>query len=1318
MRRFLKFAILTLLILTLLLTSALYYYVRSDSFDRWLQQKIVTTLESRFKLRAEVGSVDFRLIGTQLEIRNFKIWDELYPKPAPVVSIERVLLDFSILHYILPSISLDRVILISPRIRIIKDPNLRLNLSNAFFSDVSEGGAASPLPVKIRLGLLRIQKGLILYETRPIEVETAEGGMRLDVRYEKSRQDYAGQVGMRRMNLKVAGFRLTNLETQFSFKFFRDRLSIVPLNMTSDQMNLHATGALEQLSSPRYRFDSDLTLALHRIKEPSFDKYFQKGDVRSIGVFQGQEGDFTYQGRLESDIVEFRHLPLHSLRARFVLNRDTVKVSSFKASYFQGSIQSEGDLGLHDEEPSRFKLSASGVEIYPLLSYYDQSRIRAGGTARLQASVRWPGLNWSGLKGSGTVRYEGSFFPPDRSATPASAIPYQGSASLRLHGNTVDLQEGALQTPHSMVHYTGPVTYEGGYDLKFETRSGLGNEMLRLSRYFELGPQDLLNEYQTDLPGPLQLDGRIEGEKATFRLKGTTRMQQIFLKGHPVGDFRSSLDMNNRWLRIDEGLLTGTDSSATISALIPLREDDPDLFPSYRFDFRRIPVEGYLFLFPQIAAKTALQGRVSGPLHLTFPSSGRVSGKGRLSIDSPGIFGQNLDRLRLQLEMGGSELNVSEFEGRLGKGTLTGSLQLNLEDRRYGVQIRGRALPLQDVQALNRQVNLSGPIDFQFRGRGDLDQLPFRFEASASQLTFNGYPLKDLQLHANGGRERASFSVEHTFMGNPFSSSGTVSLHAPFDLQATMQLQRTPVAPYLNLIPSQRLPKIDGNISGQIRISGPLADLKRLFLKADFSRLSLSSSGFDVENATAVKVSLQEGKLELEPARFKGPETEIQAGGSLGLEDGLPLDLRLNGKVNLRLFNNFVSSGALSGELSLSDTVLSGPLRNPRLVGNAELRNGFIFNPALPTTLFGAQGNFKFTADQVSVDDFSARTIYGRINARGGIFLEGLKPSRWKLNIFGSGLNLEYPKDMTSRLDVDLDFMKSDSSQLISGAVYVRSAEYAKEITLAELFTRYSRSEITPGPSLGNQEIVLDVSVEAYRTIRVKNNLADVVASGDFTVRGTVRNPVVLGSMTVDTGRLTLENNEYEIVRGNIAFNDPRRTRPEFNLEAETEVRDYTITILVHGPLERLKFSFRSDPPLPTSSVVSLLAVGQTEEEIFGPAGAGQGQVGTLAAYGAGALLSKSVGEKLEARTSRLFGFEKFSVDPFLFESGRNPGARITLGKQLTKDLTVTYSTDLGSGQAGQIVVIQYRVTPWLTAVGTRDLDGSIALDFKLRKRF
>ena len=93
----------------------------------------------------------------------------------------------------------------------------------------------------------------------------------------------------------------------------------------------------------------------------------------------------------------------------------------------------------------------------------------------------------------------------------------------------------------------------------------------------------------------------------------------------------------------------------------------------------------------------------------------------------------------------------------------------------------------------------------------------------------------------------------------------------------------------------------------------------------------------------------------------------------------------------------------------------------------------------------------------------------------------------------------------------------------------------------------YAQADIDSLPTTGAPEVALDITVEAYQSIRATNNLADVVASADLSARGTLQNPVILGTVTIDSGLVFLENNEYEISRGIVNFNNPRRARPFVN---------------------------------------------------------------------------------------------------------------------------------------------------------------------------
>ena len=72
---------------------------------------------------------------------------------------------------------------------------------------------------------------------------------------------------------------------------------------------------------------------------------------------------------------------------------------------------------------------------------------------------------------------------------------------------------------------------------------------------------------------------------------------------------------------------------------------------------------------------------------------------------------------------------------------------------------------------------------------------------------------------------------------------------------------------------------------------------------------------------------------------------------------------------------------------------------------------------------------------------------------------------------------------------------------------------------------------------------------------------------------------------------------KYHLERGDVTFTNPVRIDPVLDVEATTRVRDYDITIGLHGTLERLNTTYRSDPPLSSDDIISLLAFGSTQTE-------------------------------------------------------------------------------------------------------------------------
>ena len=171
-------------------------------------------------------------------------------------------------------------------------------------------------------------------------------------------------------------------------------------------------------------------------------------------------------------------------------------------------------------------------------------------------------------------------------------------------------------------------------------------------------------------------------------------------------------------------------------------------------------------------------------------------------------------------------------------------------------------------------------------------------------------------------------------------------------------------------------------------------------------------------------------------------------------------------------------------------------------------------------------------------------------------------------------------------------------------------------------------------------------------------------------------------------------------------------------VEAESRVRSYRVTLKVNGTLERVYPTLTSDPPLSAVQILNLLA--GADESTVASLTLSQTDQTRLAAAGAATLAAGRISEGvgLERGAEKLFGLNRFSIDPSVVKGGvTNPSARVTVGKRLTPDLNVQYSTDL-RGTEDRILSIEYTLSDKLSLLVTRTDPGGYGFDLRLRQSY
>jgi translocation and assembly module TamB len=177
------------------------------------------------------------------------------------------------------------------------------------------------------------------------------------------------------------------------------------------------------------------------------------------------------------------------------------------------------------------------------------------------------------------------------------------------------------------------------------------------------------------------------------------------------------------------------------------------------------------------------------------------------------------------------------------------------------------------------------------------------------------------------------------------------------------------------------------------------------------------------------------------------------------------------------------------------------------------------------------------------------------------------------------------------------------------------------------------------------------------------------------------------------------------------------------NVQAESQIRGYRVIVSLTGPLSQPQAAVRSEPALPQEDVVSLITTGQLAAGDTSTSVLSQTGLGTATSLLTDALINAPA----QRATSKLFGLTRFEINPIIGgRSGSTPAARLTLGRRISKEVTVTYSTNVTS-DPNQILALEYRVSDRLSFVAQYEQGSTKRLsshnnifnfEIRFRKRF
>jgi len=1288
-----------LLLLALLLAAAGGFVL--SRAPAWSARLLADSLSRLFQRPARVGAVRYHLFPVQVELRDVAVAGATWDAP-PFLEVPRALVTPSLAPLWGGRLVLSRLKLEGLRIRVNAFPDPPRGPGG---DDIPRIGGRGRRGLQVSLRRLVIQGGefVLNHERVPLDLDLPDFEGRL------AEEPHRGLVGRLRFQPGALRFGTApplSLGTDVELRFHQGQLTVDAGRVFTEGTDLSYHGRLGFSGRPQGQFNLEGPVDLAIL-----EKHVMRSGLGISGA-GGWEGVLSVDGsrlridgRMQGTGGAFLGFPVPRFAGRVAYDGTGLRLRDL-------AVESLGGRARLDVDVPTGPAGTPGVRIAGRLEEPD-----AEGLLRLVFGMGAPGIG-SAASGEidvvwpkGRARLLSGRVALDLAARPDGRTPLAGRVDWTARDGVQTVVDADLRSPEGHVTLSGTIQPDRAAELTVDADASdvaAVDDLLRRLRRALGNPEALplgfsgrgrfVGRWRGSLDVPV-FDGRFSGRGIGYRGVVWGRADWVGSADPLVVESRSLVlrrDGAELWLdgRSEIGWFGGRDAVDLRVRLTSWPAED--LVKAFAWDLR---------VLGPLSGEATVRGRRSAP-----------EGFARLTSASGRYYGVPYADAALTTRWSRRRVEVTSGRARVGGGALSfrGSLS---DDGVYDGAAEAQDVDVGGlVPPVAAGVDLAGRVSGSLTLQGTLSRprLLARLASRRLFLADEGLGAIEARLRGNGdGRVRLDATCRSGRLD--LVLAGSVGATLPHEADLRLAVRDTSLDPYLRAA-FPGLPSALGLVAtGEVGLRGPLGSVHGLVATATASDLQLLVPDYPLRSRGEVRASLAGGRLDLAPLHLSGEGTDLEVGGTADLGAGGELAVTAQGAADLRILS--VLSPRLSGRgaarLALT---LAGPRSAPRLDGQLEIEGAGMRLRGFPHGVEDVRGRVRFDERTAILEEITGTVGGGTIAVGGQAAYARGRLASFDLRPVARGVVLRYPDGLRSQIDADLRLFGDAEEQWITGTIDVRQAVWTRRYDLASELLAVSRS-FSPDPSL-EEGPRLDLTVRAPGTLRVDNNLATLRARAELSLQGTTAAPVVIGRAEVDRGRLYFQGRTYVIRQGTIDFVNPQKLDPAFDIEAETRIRSYRVTLRVNGTLERVTPTLSSDPPLSPVQILSLLA-GADESTVVGLTQAqAQASQAQLAAAGAATLAAGRLSEEmgLERGAERLLGLNRFSIDPSLLRgSGTTPTARITLGKRITPDLNVLYTQDL-RGTEERIISVEYTLSDRLSLLLTREDPGGFGFDLRLRQ--
>ena len=1308
-----KRALIVLALILSVMIGVAVWAVQSGWVRRQAHARIVSEMESATGGRVTLGGFDFDWRSGQAELRDVVIHGLEPAGAAPLFQARRLRAGLKIISLWRRQFDLQSLEAGSPQVNVTVDAQGRTNVPEPRVR------RASVKPVDRFLDLAiaqyRVTQGAFHFGNRtwPFEGQGRDLEIRLD--FDRPSRAYVGTLSAKGVRIVEPLRAPVMFDLDTAVRVEANKLLFSAANFRTGKSTLKATAGEIALDRQFAEARLDGVVSIAELGPVLGLPLEHRGEARVLGLFQWRGGkDWTAAGTARANGISYRAGVVQvdglNARATFKATRDQLDLLGLRVDVLGGQFRGRAVV-----------TRAPGFSAEGEIEGFALSRLAALG---LKNPLPWD-VTVSGpirvtgpqLAGEAKLRLEGN----------AGNQPVQGEIAATLSGNLLRFEPSSVQFGGTRVNVAGDISRK--IDIGFTTRNL--DDLLPLLQAAGVSITALPVKIEQGLA---QFDGAVFGGLDQPHVTGRWRAGPLVVQDRRVESLSGVIDASATEVRLTElhwketsfdlqgyatlGLVGwNSASNSPVSAKLTLVNAPIEaMLATAKLDY---PLDGALdaqvdiqgtFAAPRIASRvTAAPFEAWGERFARFEADVRYAAD-RLDITS----GRLLD------DAGTVEFSASSVKGearvqfaarnsRLAHWEFARQLQPQLDAQIVASGVITARLPAAPgappaLTAVDVEVKLQG-VTLSGRRFGDL----------ALVMRTKGR-LMSADLTAQIRESRLQGAAEWNLGGGNTYGLGTfmvsnLTFSDLYDLFAD----------------AGAVPALRGVMNGEIGFSGPIlkpeswtgyAKINTLEVEPVARRLDPAGRGALVLRNREPILAYVDGKaVTLQSAHLAAEGTDLEASGTIAFRSKNPWNLRLRGNLNLPVLTIFEPDLLAKGTSTL-DATIRGSLDKPNIVGRMELNKADLNFKGLPNGVENVNGVVVFDRTRANIEKLTAQSGGGDLSLTGFVDFGG-DQFVYRLGANAQRVRVRYPADVSTTFNANLTWTGTTTQSLMGGVITVNKMGINPKTDFGSLLESAGRSSSSPSSSASSallRGLQIDVRVQTAPDAELQTSLArDIAPQADLRLRGSGIRPVLFGRVSVNQGEIQFFGNQYTITRGDISFFNPVKIEPVIDLDLETKVRGITVNMNFAGPVSKLNASYRSDPPLQSTEIIALLTVGRTP---------GTGITRDLrdnqslqSMTGNNTLLGQAISAPINSRLQKLFGVSRIKIDPELTGVTNTPQARLTVEQQLSRDLTVTYITNLNRTQQ-QIVRVQWDFSRDFSVLAVRDENGIFGVDFLWRKRF